>query len=95
MPVFKYTKQIGNIGPPGYYQREGDDRCYQRIVAGFCPPSERPGGIVVVAEEMALRPPAHIFWIDELQEYSLDRLFSAAVDMKLKYPVERIFWADF
>lgn len=90
-PIFKYTKQLGNTGPPGYYQREGDDRCYQRIVAGFAPPSERPGAIVVVAEEMAFRPPAHIFWVDELQEHSLDRLFLAAVELKQKYNIDEFF----
>ncbi len=66
MPIFKYVRGPGNL--PGHYEREGDERDYQRIVAGFVVPSERPGAVIVVAEEMALRPPANIYFIAEAQE---------------------------
>jgi hypothetical protein len=90
-PIFKFQAHRQNTSLRNYYYRDGDERFYKRIWAGICPPSERPGAIVVVAEELALRPPAHIFWIDEAQESASDNLMQRVLDFKALYQVQEFY----
>jgi len=90
-PIFKHQVNRRDSSLRDYYYRDGDERFYKRIWAGIVPPSERPGAIVVVAEELSLRPPAHIYWIDESQESATDHLMQQALDFKALYQVQEFY----
>ena len=92
-PIFSYVPYRGrkNLNVSNYYYREGDERLYKRIWGGLAPPSEKPGAIVVVGEELALRPPAHIYFVDEAQESALDNLLQRALDFRGLYQVQEFY----
>ena len=90
-PIFKHQVNRKDTNLRDYWHRGGDERFYKRIWAGICPPSERPGAIVVVAEELSLRPPAHLFWIDEAQGSATDSLMQRALDLKALYQVQEFY----
>lgn len=90
-PTFLHQIHQKDTSLRDYWYRDGDERFYKRIWAGICPPSERPGAIVVVAEELTLRPPAHIFWIDEAQETATDNLMQKALDFKALYQIQEFY----
>jgi hypothetical protein len=90
-PVFKFQAHRQSTSLRNYYYRENDERFYKRIWAGIVPSSERPGAIVVVAEELALRPPAHLFWIDEAVEMATDNLMQRALDFKALYQIQEFY----
>jgi hypothetical protein len=90
-PIFKHQVHRKDTSLRDYYYRDGDERFYKRIWAGIVPPSERPGAIVVVAEELSLRPPAHIYWIDEVVETATDNLMQRALDFKALYQVQEFY----
>lgn len=98
-PVFKFQAHRQNTNLHSYYYREGDERFYKRIWAGIVPPSERPGALAICAEEIALRPPAHIFVVATAEESAEDGLLQRALDLKALYQVQgfygRIKNADF
>lgn len=88
--VFKHQTARKDTSIRDYYYRNGDDRFYKRIWAGICPPSVRPGAIVVVAEELTLRPPAHIFWVDEALESATGNLLQRTLDYKAAKRAEKL-----
>jgi hypothetical protein len=90
-PVFKFQAHRQNTSLRNYYYREGDERFYRRIWGGIVPPGERPGAIVVVAEEFTLKPPAHIYWVSEEVDPSADGLMARAMDLKSLIPVQEFY----
>jgi hypothetical protein len=90
-PIFKYQANRQGTSLRNYWYRDGDDRFYKRIWAGIVPPSERPGALIICAEELSLRPPAHIFFVDEAQESATDNLMQRALDFKALYQVQEFY----
>ena len=90
-PIFKHQTRRMDTSLRDYWYRDGDERFYKRIWAGIVPPHERPGAVVVVAEELSLRPPAHFFWIDEAQELATDALMQRALDLKTLYQIQEFY----
>jgi hypothetical protein len=90
-PIFKHQAHRQNTSSRNYWYRDGDERFYKRIWAGIRPPSERPGAVIICAEELSLRPPAHIYWIDEAQESATDNLMQRSLDFKALYQVQEFY----
>lgn len=91
MPIFKYQAHRGKLNIHNYYHRENDKRLYRRIWGGICPPGERPGAVVICAEEFTLRPPGHVFWVSEETDPSTDGLIQRALELKSLIPVDEFY----
>ena len=85
MATIEYKDIPGEDGFHFYHKAE--DRLYQRVVAGFAAPSERPGAIVVLAEESSWRQPFHVHWLAEDEASTLDKLFEAAIELKADFRI--------
>jgi len=85
MATIEYKDIPGEDG--FHFYHEAEDRLYQRIVAGISAPSERPGAIVVLAEESFWRPPFQVHWLAEDEASTLDKLIEAAIELKADYRI--------
>lgn len=67
-------------GAMDLYSRE-DDRYFQRVVAGIGWPSEKPGAVVVLGEELTVSPGTmpNIHWLGEYETGDLGALLRQAV----------------
>jgi len=64
------------------YRDAVTNRFYQRIIGGIALPSDKPGHVVVIAEEASIRPPYHIYFICESSGDTINKLFSKALDLQ-------------
>ena len=91
MPRIKYQKKGTISGIKECFYDELEQRYYQRICAGFVPPSNRQGALVVLGEEATWRPPAHVFWLADSQEQTLDKLTLRAVDFLREFRIQDLY----
>jgi hypothetical protein len=70
------------------YRDKTTGRIYQRIVGGIAMPSDKPGYVVVIAEEAGIRPPFPIYFICESAENTVNQLFRKALEFQTD------FWTD-
>jgi len=85
MATIEYKDIPGEDG--FHFYHEAEDRLYQRVVAGFAAPSERPGTIVVLAEESFWRPLFQVHCLAEDEAPTLDKLIEAAIELKADYRI--------
>jgi len=90
-PIFKFQDYPQGLNVSGYFYRDGDDRLYQRIWAGIVPPSGRAGAIVVIAQELSLRPPASLFVVATGEEQAADNLLQKCLDFRALYQIEQFY----
>lgn len=90
MPRIKYQKNAISGIEKCFYD-EIEQRYYQRICAGFVPPANRQGALVVLGEEATWRPPAHVFWLADAQEQTLDKLILRAIDFQREFLIQDFY----
>ena len=89
MPTMTLQRKLGGDGFNFYH--ESENRLYQRIAAGFVPPAERPGAVIVLGEESTWRPPAIVHWLAESREQTLDMLIERALDLQREYKIQDFY----
>lgn len=67
------------------------ERVYSRIAGGIGWPSTRPGALVIVAQEIALRPPAQLFVLDAREVTDLDGLIRMAIENREDFHVDNFY----
>ena len=60
---------------------------YQRVIAGISSPTEKPGAIVVLGEEVSWRPPFQVYWLAEVQAPTIDELIQRAIELKANFKI--------
>jgi len=73
-----------------YYQ-ESTGRIFSRIIGGLAWPSHKPGAVVVMGEEMTLRPPAQIFVLTVFHRDDLGDLIQKTLEFRNNFRVAEIY----
>ena len=80
MKRIKRRKEISPDLPQWYFEDQETDRVYAKVIGGIgWPSSGQQGAVVVLGQELVIRPPVPIFVLDVYQHSDLETLIAAAL----------------